>query len=210
MKWFGLTPERVMARMDRSSDRPVIPSLSQSLWIGASGFCFASLAVFATVAFGERWMYRNLGLAGAYLVWTLLFILLGGSVLSPLVIGSGRWLRFQFLFALAFLLYAVGWIASYFTLRGLPGEVVGSLVGPAILGAVIASAFGNGREMAKIIAVLVVANTLGYFLGEALHFSIRGRAGMMLWGAVYGLGLGAGLGAALYYAQAPLREQARG
>ena len=129
---------------------------------------------------------------------------------ASIIIGSGRWLRFQFLFALAFLLYAAGWIAAYFTLRGLPGEAVGSIVGPALLGALIASAFGNAREMAKIIAVLVIANTLGYFLGEALYFGIGGRAGMMLWGAVYGLGLGAGLGAALYYAQAPLREQARG
>src|SRR3712207_8665090 len=39
-------------------------------------FCAASLCVFATVAFAERWMYARLGLYGAYLAWTALFILL--------------------------------------------------------------------------------------------------------------------------------------
>jgi hypothetical protein len=50
--------------------------------------------------------------------------------------------------------------------------------------------------------LLFVANSLGYFLGSALNNSIGGRAGMLLWGTVYGLCLGAGLGAVLYFAQA--------
>jgi len=43
-----------------------IPSLRRSLLIGGLGFAAVSLCVFATVAFGERWMYRNLTVIGAY------------------------------------------------------------------------------------------------------------------------------------------------
>jgi hypothetical protein len=50
-------------------------------------------------------------------------------------------------------------------------------------------------------AVLFVANSVGYFAGSALNNSIGGRPGMLLWGAAYGLCLGAGLGAVLHLAQ---------
>jgi hypothetical protein len=71
MDLFGLTADRVMARMRHGKRNNSIPSLSRSVLIGGVGFCFASLCVFATVAFAERWMYRNLGLGGAYAVWTV-------------------------------------------------------------------------------------------------------------------------------------------
>src|SRR5215831_19779409 len=129
MDLFGLTPDRVTARIHQNGGRSSIPSLGRSLLIGSLGFCLASLCVFATVAFAERWMYRNLGLGGAYVVWTVLFILLGGALLSPLVIGPGRLWRFQFLFGMAFLVYAVGWVGSYFMLRGVAGEWAGSIIG---------------------------------------------------------------------------------
>src|SRR5262245_62761731 len=102
MDIFGLTSDRVMARIRQNGAPSSIPSLSRSLLIGGFGFCFASLCVFATVAFAERWMYRNLGLSGAYIVWTALFILLGGALLSPLVIGPGRLGRFQVLFGMVY------------------------------------------------------------------------------------------------------------
>jgi len=77
MDLFGLTSDRVMRRIHENGARNSIPSLGRSLLIGSFGFCLASLCVFATVAFAERWMYRNLGLGGAYLVWTVLFIIDG-------------------------------------------------------------------------------------------------------------------------------------
>jgi len=84
-------------------------SLKHSLLIGGIGFACVSLLVFATVAFGERWMYPNLGLAGAYLAWTALFILLGGGVLGSLVTGFWRLPKFYLLFGIAFFAYAAGW-----------------------------------------------------------------------------------------------------
>ena len=53
-----------------------IPSLSKSIATGAIGFGLVSLFVFATVAYGERRMYQNLGMLGAYLTWTVTFIVL--------------------------------------------------------------------------------------------------------------------------------------
>jgi hypothetical protein len=204
---FGLTSDRVIARLQQNDGRSSIPSLGRSLLIGSFGFCFASLCVFATVAFAERWMYRSLGLSGAYAVWTVLFIFLGGALLSPIVIGPGRLWRFQFVFGMAFLLYAVGWVGSYFTLRGVAGEWAGSLVGSILMALVIAQAFGVMKTFFAQAASLFIANSAGYFLGDLLNNSIRGRTGMLLWGLLYGLCLGAGLGLSIFLAQTPLRNQ---
>ena len=179
-----------------------VPSLPRSIVTGGFGFGVVSLCVFATVAFGERWMYRNLGLLGAYLVWTALFILLGGTVLGSLVVGRSRMPRFYVLYSLAFFVYAVGWVAAYFTLRGVAGEWVGSLAGSVLMALVFAAGFGELRSTLKFSVLLFVANSLGYFLGSALNDYAGGSSGMLLWGAMYGLFLGAGIGAVLYYAQA--------
>ena len=165
------------------------------------GFGLASLCVFATVAFGERWMYTRLGLFGAYLAWTALFILLGGGVLGSLVVGRWRLPRFYLIFGLAFFAYAAGWVGAYFALRGAAGEWIGSLAGSVLMGSVFAAGFGAARSAVKLSLILFVANSIGYFLGSALNNAIGGSVGMLLWGTAYGLFLGAGLGAVLHLAQ---------
>lgn len=176
-------------------------SLQRSLLIGSLGFGAVSLLVFATVAFAERWMYRNLGLLGAYLAWTVLFIVAGGAVLGSLVTGRWRLPRFYLLYGLAFFVYAAGWVVAYFTLRGVAGEWVGSLAGSILMALVFAAGFGTLRSTLKFSAILFVANSVGYFLGSALNDYFRGPTGMLLWGVMYGLFLGAGIGAVLHYAQ---------
>jgi hypothetical protein len=207
MNRFASDSDPMAAPIPSAVGNASAPSLKRSLWIGGLGFGLVSLLVFATVAFAERWMYRNLGPGGAYTVWTLLFILLGGAVLNPLMMDRRRWLRFYSLFGAAFLSYAIVWIGAYFTLRGATGEWLGSLAGSILMGLVLALGFGALRSSAKLIAVLFIANSAGYFLGDALNNSIRGRPGMLLWGAAYGLFFGAGLGAALYFAQAARQER---
>lgn len=177
------------------------PNLARSIVIGGVGFGLVSLCVFATVAFGERWMYRNLGLVGAYLAWTIMFILLGGAVLGSLVRGEWRLPKFYQLYGLAFFVYAVNWSAAYFLLRGTAGEWVGSLAGSIMMALVFAAGFERLGAMLKFSAILFIANSLGYFLGSALNDSLRSSNGMLLWGVAYGLFLGAGIGAVLHYAQ---------
>lgn len=169
----------------------------RSALAGSLRFGLVSVAVFATVAFGERWMYQRLGLGGAYAVWTVLFLGLGGLALAPLAPADRR-RRFPGLFALAFLGYAVGWIGAYFTLGGAAGEWLGSLAGSLLLGLILAAGLGAARSIPRFALLLFVANSAGYFLGSALNEAIRGPVGMLLWGTAYGLGLGAGLGAVLH------------
>jgi hypothetical protein len=107
--------------VEKNSD--TVPSLAYSLLSGGLGFGVASLFVFATVAYAERWMYTNLGLVGAYIAWTALFILLGGGVLGSLVVGRWELPKFYLLFGLAFLAYAAGWFIAYYACLDASGEL---------------------------------------------------------------------------------------
>jgi hypothetical protein len=186
------------------------PSLQRSVLIGGFGFCAASLCVFATVAFAERWMYTNLTVLGAYLVWTALFILLGGGALGSLVVGRWRLPKFYLLYGVAFFAYAAGWIAAYFSLRGTAGEWVGSLAGSILMALVFGLGFRATRSLVTFVLVLFAGNSLGYFLGSAINDAVSGRAGMLLWGLLYGLFLGAGMGAVLAIAQRRTSEITNG
>lgn len=179
-----------------------VPSLARAVLAGALGFALVSLCVFATVAFGERWMYAHLSVLGAYLAWTVLFILLGGGVLGSLVVGRWRLPKFYLLFGVAFFAYAAGWMCAYFLLPRASGEWTGSLLGSVLMALVFALGLGVARATIKLSAVLFVANSVGYFLGSALNDYAGGRRGMLLWGITYGFCLGAGIGAVLHLAQA--------
>jgi hypothetical protein len=179
----------------------VLPSLSRAVAIGGVGFGLASLCVFATVAYAERWLYLNLGLWGAYLLWTALFILLGGAVLGSLVVGRWRLPKFYLLYGIAFFAYAVGWVGAYFTLRGTAGEWVGSVAGSVLMALVFAVGLGAVRKILKLSPILFITNSLGYFTGSALNDYVGGKGGMLIWGISYGLCLGAGIGAVLHLAQ---------
>lgn len=186
------------------SDLPAttrVPSLSRSVLIGGVGFGLVSLCVFATVAFGERWMYQNLGLLGSYVAWTALFILFGGAVLGSLVVERWRLPKFYLLFGLAFFAYAAGWVGAYFTLRSTAGEWIGSIAGSILMALIFAIGFGAARLAPKLSVLLFIANSVGYFLGSTLNDRVGGRPGMLLWGAAYGLFLGAGIGAVLHLLQ---------
>jgi hypothetical protein len=182
------------------------PSLRRCLLTGSLGFAGASVLVFATVAFAEKWMYQHLGLPFSYGIWTLLFMLSGWAIFNTLVAPPVRGLRFFLIFSLAFLCYAAGWISAYFLLRGAAGEWCGSLAGSVLMGCVIAAGFRSWRSAALISTLLLVTNSFGYFVGSAMNTALGGKLGMLLWGVVYGLCLGAGIGAALHHAQR-LRER---
>jgi hypothetical protein len=184
-----------------SEDRTKLWSLKRSIAIGAIGFGLVSLFVYATVAYGERQMYENLGLLGAYLTWTVTFIVLSAAVFGTLVVGRWRLPKFYLLFGFAFFAYAVAWMIAYYNSPNTAGEVIGSLAGSVLMALVFAAAFDSLSSIVKLSAVLFVSNFLGYFIGSALNNSLRGQIGMLLWGVAYGLFFGAGIGAALHLVQ---------
>jgi hypothetical protein len=184
--------------------RSTLPSLQHCVLSGAAGFSLVSLFVFATVAFGQRWMYHHIGVTGAYLLWIALFIVLGGTALSRLVVGR-RLLGFYALFGAAFFVYGVSWTACYFWRSNAAGEWIGSLVGSVLMALVLAAGFRWLRSAPVLSVVLFVANSLGYFLGSFFFYSLSEPAGLLVWGVVYGACVGAGLGAALYLVQSKLR-----
>lgn len=63
MDLFGLTSDRVMARVQQNGDLSSPSSSGRSLPIGSFGICLASLSVFATAAFAGWYMRRNLARA---------------------------------------------------------------------------------------------------------------------------------------------------
>jgi small-conductance mechanosensitive channel len=184
-----------------SEDRTKLWSLKRSIAVGAIGFGLVSLFVFATVAYGERRMYQNLGMLGAYLTWTVTFIVLSAAVFGTLVVGRWRLPKFYLLFSFAFFAYAVAWMIAYYNSPNTAGEVIGSLAGSVLMALVFALAFESIESTVKLSAVLFVSNFLGYFIGSALNNSLHGQIGMLLWGVVYGLFFGAGIGAALHLVQ---------
>ncbi|HEX5873274.1 MAG TPA: hypothetical protein VFY60_01415, partial [Pyrinomonadaceae bacterium] len=70
-----------------------------------------------------------------------------------------------------------------------------------LMATVFAAGFGAMRSLLKFAVVLFIANSAGYFLGAAIWAYAGGETGMLLWGVVYGLFLGAGLGAVIHLAQ---------
>lgn len=146
-------------------------------------------------------MYGRLGWLGAYVAWTVLFILLGGGALTPLIVKPVRIPKFYAIFSAAFFAYAVGWVGLYYALRDGDGEWLGSLAGSILMSIVIAAGFKVIRSAPLFSVVLFVANSAGYFVGSFLNNRVRGAAGMLLWGAAFGLALGAGLGAVFHLAQ---------
>jgi|SRR2546421_1828856 len=207
MKFLGFYPETVAARVQAAAVPPRVPTLARSLGVGAGGFCLIAVVVFSIIAGTDAWLRRHWGELASYAVYSSLFILLAASLFRRLLIPPAPLVRFYVLFAGAFLLYSAGWTTAWIALRNKPGEWLGSLLATTALGLTLATAFDAPGQILKVIAVLFVTRSAGYFGGELLHGAIPGTAGWLLWGAAYGLGLGAGLGYSLYACQEPARER---
>jgi hypothetical protein len=207
---FGLAPDSVAERASWSAAGTCFPTLKQSLLHGSLGFGVVGTVVFAIVRCGAPWMHQYFGVLGPYLIATALFVFLAGGILSRLVIGPGRLARFYLLFSVAFFSYAACWVIAYLTLRGLSGELLGSVTGTLLMALVLADAFGAKNTLLRLIPALLLANLAGYFLGRLLFYGViggGGNLGMILFGAFYGLGFGAGLGYALFLVQEPIRQR---
>jgi hypothetical protein len=170
----------------------------------------ASAMVYGAVSFGvvsvvaySIWAFKLVpGTAGLYSTTAAVYIGLSGLALSRLVRAPGSWKRFPFLFALAFLLYAIGWCAFWFGLRGkFHADLWGAAVGLAAMTLLIRSYFKSNHGFLTLFSVLFATHTLGYTLGDDLYALVRGTTGRLLWGAAHGLGFGAGLGFLIFRCQ---------
>ena len=172
----------------------------------------AAAIVYGAVSFGvvsvvaySIWAFKLVpGTVGLYSTTAAVYLGLSGIALSRLVRSSGAWWRFPFLFALAFLLYAVGWCAFWFGLKGkFHADLWGAAVGLAAMTLLIRSYFKSSRSFLTLFSVLFATHTLGYTLGDDLYALVRGTTGRLLWGAAHGLGFGAGLGYIIFHCQRP-------
>lgn len=163
---------------------------------GALGFALVSTAVFSTVAFAERWMYTNLTMIGAYVAWTVMFL-----VLAPLafigIVPSDRRRTFPLWFNAAFFGYCVLWCVGWFVSPNTVGEVVGCTAGSLAMTGVLVWRGYVEKPVMMAGLVVAVANLLGYFAGGYLNAKLGGPTGMLVWGALFGAGTGAGIGAIL-------------
>jgi hypothetical protein len=198
-------------------------TLAGSASRGAIGFAIVSLAGFAVWAFGGKWFYAKVGEAGLYGGCTVVFVGLAGLLLHPLVAPPRRIMRFYKIFIPAFFAYAAVWSACWFKWHFGLGEWLASFFGCAAFAIVLAIAFGSFRLLALVIIVLFLLHSAGYFAGDwfykwmnastgrdALHLS-KSAASLVAklgWGICYGLGFGAGIGAAFHLLQKAVRPSA--
>lgn len=213
-----LDPEHLAGRLREAPAASTPPSLAASLVRGGVGFSLVAIAGFAPWALAGGWLHQVIGELGMYLACALVFVALSGPLLYRLVIGPGALVRFAILFTVAYLAYAALWIAAWMTLHGNPGSLTGLASGCLVMGLIVCRAFTARGVLAPVVAALLLGNLLGYYGGgyaEALvaGLSVPGVAGiahekarptalaMLAWGACYGLGVGAGLGAALFLCQ---------
>jgi hypothetical protein len=165
---------------------------------GAWRFALVSVAAFSVWAFAGGWLTHNVGEGGLYAACALAFVALAGVLLAPLVQGPRRMLRCHLVFVPAFVAHAVAWSACWFLWPSWVGEWSGAALGSALFVTVAAWRFSVWRGAPLAIAVFFAAHALGYFAGgQAMHALAHDgqvRAGMLAWGACYGLGFGAGIG----------------
>ena len=207
MSLFQLDPQSIAARVRAATDPSPLPTLAASVRRGIFGFTLLSIAGFAPWPILDLWFRRGTEMQ-LYVACTAIFIGLSGPLLHRLIIGPGSLARCYKLFALAFIAYAVVWIAFWVWLRGSEGEIAGLLGGTAVMSAILAFAFDAKGVVVKVIAALFALNALGYFAGGWFEGTLaidHRLAAMLLWGVCYGIGFGAGLGLAFHLCQAEAR-----
>lgn len=189
-------------------------TVAKATLLGMISFTLVSLGGFAVWAFAGGWFYKNVGEYGLYAVSAIVFVVLSGLLMHPLVQGPRRVVRFYVAFVPAFLVYAIVWCAAWYFGKAGKGEWIGSIAGAAAFALVLAAILKSSRGLLAAIVVLAITHSAGYFAGgkfyensrdlpvlKDLSRSQRGLVAKLGWGFFYGLGFGAGIGFAFWSLQ---------
>jgi CDP-diglyceride synthetase len=169
--------------------------LFPSILRGGIGFAAVSTAAFSVWVFGGGWLHHHGGELVMYAGCCLVFVLLSGLFLHPLLEGAGTLMRFYGIFIPAFLAYAVAWCAGWFWLGAGDGEWMASLIGSLAFTVVMAARLKGWRVLLPSALVMFVTHSAGYFAGERVCYaSLHSKPSELIWGALYGLGFGVGIG----------------
>jgi hypothetical protein len=205
---FQLDPQSIATRTLASPHPITLPSLGSSIVRGAIGFTAVSVAGFLPWPIFDHW-FPSLRETHLYIACTLIFIGLSGPCLHRLILGPGSLPRFYKLFALSFIPYVAVWVTLWVAMRDERGVVAGFFGGTAVMGLIFSLAFRAPRATPKSIAALFVFNILGYYAGQRIEGKLiidHPLVAILLWALCYGIGFGAGLGAAFHVCQAQARE----
>jgi hypothetical protein len=211
MSLFQLDPASIVARVHTASEPVAVPSLGSSLLRGAIGFAIVSVAGFAPWPIFDLWL-RIGGENTLYLACTAVFIGLSSPLLHRLIIGPDSFARFYKLFTLAFIPYVIIWVTLWKTLRFGAGEILGLFGGTLAMSVVLAFAFDAWKSLIPAAVAIFTLNALGYYAGGWVYREFAAGhhvVAMLLWGASFGTGLGAGLGLAFYFCQSRVRAMLR-
>lgn len=179
---------------------------------GAWRFAVVSVLAFGVWAEGPRGQSEG----ALYATCAVAFLLFSHLMMRPLLHAPDRLRKFSKSFIPAFLAYALIWSACWFLLRSRLGEVLGSVLGCAVFAWVVGKVLGAKNGYGGVIAVMIIAHSIGYFLG-GFAFEFRRnppdfmagwnrrdilKLAQYAWGLFYGLGFGAGIGYAYQLFQA--------
>ena len=167
----------------------------RSMLAGAIGFSLVSTAAFALWAFGGRWFQTHGGETSMYAGCCLVFVLLSGLILRPLLAWRATIGRFYGLFMAAFVGYALAWCAGWFWLGAGAGEWLGSFLGSVAFTAILAGCLRGWHAFLPATLVTFSGHSAGYFVGEYFCYTfLHSTVSELAWGLLYGLGFGAGMG----------------
>ena len=162
---------------------------------GGLGFAVVSTAAFGVWVFGGKWFSHHGGEAAMYAGCCLVFLLLAGVLLHPLLQGQKTVSRFYKIFIPAFIVYAVAWCAGWFLMGAGNGEWVASLAGSVAFTVIMAAMLNGWRALPLSALVMFLGHSAGYFAGEKVCYtSLHSANSELMWGALYGLGFGLGIG----------------
>jgi len=206
---LGLDPDSVVNRI-RAEGRPfVLPTLRQTVLVGTLGFMIVGVAAFSLWAFGGNNLGQALGPVGFYSSIALMLLGGGALVLKPIVIGRNLG-RFATAFAVGFALLSAAWVAG--DLLRLPyriGEFGGVVIGSVLLAGTLATVYRAGPQFPRCAGSLALAHFGGYVIADRLFAleALQNQMGMLLWGLIYGAGLGLGISTVLYRCQQEIRNR---